>query len=125
MARAVFEGVTCGLAECAGLLEAMGSAASEVRVNGGGAQSLFWTQMLADMLQTPCTTLEVDEGPAFGAALLAGVGVGVYPSVVEACQSVIRRAREIVPLNQDYSGVAKRYKDLYLATRAWNTNISS
>ncbi|HWA84476.1 MAG TPA: xylulokinase, partial [Fimbriimonadaceae bacterium] len=73
MSRAVFEGISFGLLDCMNLIRGLGATAEDIRVTSGGSKSSFWLQMLADMFDAPCTTLEVDEGPAFGAAILAGV----------------------------------------------------
>jgi xylulokinase len=81
--------------------------------------------MLADMFGVPCVTLESDEGPAFGAAILAGVGIGVWPSVTAACDAVVRIKDRIEPGSADYRSVYQRYRDLYGATREWNHRIAS
>lgn len=120
LARSIFEGATFGLKEGFEALQTLGARADELRVNGGGAKSRFWLQMLADVFETPCTTLEVDEGPAFGAALLAGVGAGVWPDVAVAAEAAVRRKGRIEPTTTDYSRAYARYKGLYRATAGWN-----
>lgn len=125
LARSVFEGATFGLKEGFEALKKLGARADELRVNGGGSKSALWLQMLADVFEVPCTTLEVDEGPAFGAALLAGVGAGIWPDVVSAAASAVRRKGEINPQNTSYQTAYARYQSLYIATRAWNeTNLT-
>ena len=57
---------------------------TQVRVSGGGAKSPLWRQILADVLNAELVTINTTEGAAYGAALLAGVGAGVYGSVAEA-----------------------------------------
>ncbi|MBC8065854.1 MAG: xylulokinase [Chlorobia bacterium] len=89
-ARSVFEGMSFGLLDGFSALKALGATCDEVRVTSGGAKSKFWVQMIADVFQTPCVTLESDEGPAFGAAILAGVGIGLWPSTSVACNQAIR-----------------------------------
>ncbi len=120
MARSVFEGATFGLKEGFEALQKLGARADELRVNGGGSKSPLWLQMLADVFEVPCTTLEVDEGPAFGAALLAGVGAGVWPDVGSAAESAVRRKGQIEPSSTQYGTAYARYRSLYSATRAWN-----
>ena len=120
LTRAVFEGATFGLREGFEALQALGARADELRVNGGGAKSAFWVQMLADVFETPCTTLEVDEGPAFGAALLAGVGAGVWPDVATASAAAVRRKGRVEPSGADYGAAYARYRALYRATKVWN-----
>lgn len=112
-ARAVFEGATFGLADALGVLRSLGADPRALRVTGGGAKGTFWVQMLADVTQLPCDLLESDEGPAFGAALLGGVGVGVWPSVAEACGSSVRISRRIEPRDVDYSKAYARFQSLY------------
>lgn len=125
IARAVFEGISCGILDGMDLLRSLGASADEVRVTSGGAKSRFWVQMLADMFGTPCVTLESDEGPAFGAAVLAGVGIGVWPDVGTACDATIRTKERIVPSGANYAKVYARYRSLYASTRAWNIESAS
>jgi len=88
--RAVLEGVAYGLRDSFGILEEMGVPIKQVRASGGGARSRLWRQIQADVTGYDHVTVNIDEGPALGAALLAGVGTGVYPSVESACRSVIK-----------------------------------
>lgn len=83
LARAVFEGITEGIAGC---LRAISPAhqPKTLRVTGGGARSAFWLDLLSARTGFPCVALRSNEGPAYGAALLAGVGVGVWSSVEAA-----------------------------------------
>lgn len=120
LARSVFEGATFGLRDGFEALQALGARADELRVNGGGAKSSFWIQMLADVFGAPCTRLEVDEGPAFGAALLAGVGAGVWPDVMAAADAAVRTKGRVGPSGENYGDAYARYRKLYLDTRAWN-----
>ena len=90
MIRAVMEGVTFSLRDCAGILHKMGVTSRELIACGGGGTSPLWRQMLADVLGFPVKTVAGREGPALGAALLAGVGAGIYESVPSACEAVIR-----------------------------------
>jgi xylulokinase len=116
LARSVFEGATFGLVGALRALTGMGCAVDEVRVTGGGAKSRFWVQMLADSLQRPCSLLEVDEGPAFGAAILAGVGAGIWPNVSEASSQVVRKRETIESGKIDYSRALARFESLYPAS---------
>ena len=119
LARSVFEGATFGLLDGFEALRALGARADELRVNGGGSTSALWVQMLADAFGVPCTTLEVDEGPAFGAALLAGVGAGVWPDVAAASEAAVRRRGRVEPSGTDYRASHARYRSLYRATKEW------
>jgi xylulokinase len=120
IARSVFEGIGYGLLDGMTLLRSLGATADEIRVTSGGAKSRFWVQMLSDMFETPCATLESDEGPAFGAAVLAGVGIGVWPDVAAGCDATVRIKEKISPSGADYRGGYAKYRSLYESTRAWN-----
>ncbi|HRF60372.1 MAG TPA: xylulokinase [Fimbriimonadaceae bacterium] len=118
LARAVLEGATFGLRDCYDRLLALGAQTQAIRVNGGGARSSLWRQILADVLQHPIQTLEVDEGPAFGAALLAGVGAGIWPDVSAATRDTVRVSGETWPSGVDYAEALDRFRRLYPKLRA-------
>jgi len=119
--RAVFEGISFGLLDGMDLLRGLGATAEEIRVTSGGAKSQFWTQLLADLFGKSCVTLECDEGPAYGAAILAGVGVGIWPDVASACSQTVRVRSRVSPSGRDYSAPYERYRQLYSSTSGWNT----
>lgn len=125
LARSVVEGVSFGLRDGFGLLADLGASAGEIRVTSGGAKSAFWVQMLADLFGKPCCTLECDEGPAYGAAILAGVGIGHWDNVEAACQGVIKVRRTFEPGTADYSEAYARFRSLYPATRDWNHRLDA
>lgn len=114
LARAVLEGATFGIRDC---YDALDVKATEVRVTGGGAKSDVWMQMLADVLGVRCVRLADDEGPALGAALLAGVGVGVWPEVVSASRAAVKFERRFEP-EADYAEPLARYRRMYPHARA-------
>jgi xylulokinase len=120
LSRAVFEGVSFGLLDGMNLLKGLGATAEEIRVTGGGARSGFWMQMLAELFEKPCVSLECDEGPAYGAAILAGVGVQVWPDVATACLHTVKIRNRIVPSGIDYMPSYDQYRKLYSQTRGWN-----
>ena len=113
MVRAVLEGVAYGLRDSLELVRGMGVDISEVRASGGGARSLLWRQILADVFDSEIVLTNVTEGAAFGAALLAGVGVGVHKDVEEACARAVGITDRIEP-----SANARVYNDYYLVYRA-------
>lgn len=108
LARAVFEGITMGIVDA---LDAVspGVKPDRLRVTGGGARSSFWKQLLADLSGVPVVTLAVDEGPAYGAALLAGVGAGRWNSVVQATSEVVRETHATLP-QRDLSELLARQR---------------
>jgi xylulokinase len=120
LSRAVFEGISFGLLDGMNLLKGLGASAEEIRVTGGGARSEFWMQMLANFFGKKCVTLECDEGPAYGAAILAGVGVGLWPDVATACAETVRIHKRVEPTGLDHSHSYQQYQKLYSQTRGWN-----
>lgn len=117
--RSVLEGVSYGIKDSFELIQASGLGAIEqVRISGGGARSATWRQIMADVLGSELVTVNTTEGAAFGAALLAGVGAGLYGSVPEACQATIQVTGRTVPdegATADYQGFYTRYQALYPA----------
>lgn len=89
MARAVLEGVAFGMRDSFEIIRGMGIPLSEVRTSGGGARSTLWRQIMADTAHAPMVTINVDEGPAYGAAILASVAAGLFSRVEEACDAII------------------------------------
>jgi len=117
LTRAVLEGVTYGLLDSLELMRRLGLSIEQVRASGGGARSLLWRQILADVFNTEIVTVNVTEGAAYGAALLAGVGAGVYRSVAEACEAAIRVTGRVEPGRAAtvYADYYPRYRALYPA----------
>jgi xylulokinase len=107
--RSLLEGVTFGMRDALEIMSAMGLPQSEVRASGGGARSRFWRQLQADIYRKPIVQTNALEGPAYGVALLAGVGTGVWSSVEEACRAAIRRTESIKP----NAKAAARYEKAY------------
>lgn len=115
MVRAVLEGVAYGLRDSLELMRQMGIEITQVRASGGGARSPLWRQVLADVFNSEIALTNVTEGAAYGAALIAGAGTGIYRDVDEACASAIRITERIEPgpavaVYEDYYPV---YRSLY------------
>jgi xylulokinase len=117
LTRAVLEGVTYGLRDSLELMRALGLSIEQVRASGGGARSPLWRQMLADVFNTEIVTVEVTEGAAYGAALLAGVGAGVFRDVSDACQTAVQVTGRTQPgpAVAIYADFYPRYRALYPA----------
>ena len=120
MVRAVMEGVAYGLRDSLELLKALGVRAVDGRASGGGARSRLWLSILASTLGLPVAITSVEEGSAFGAALLGGVAGGVFGDVHEAVEACVR-VRELVepqPAWQEaYADGYQRFRALYPALR--------
>jgi len=118
LTRAVLEGVAFGLRDSFTLIQNAGiGAITQVRASGGGTRSSIWRQILADVLGAELVTVNTTEGAAFGAALLAGVGAGVYSSVEEAAQAMIAITGRTEPSAQSsaYGEYYALYRELYPA----------
>lgn len=117
MTRSVLEGVSYGLRDSLELMRDLGLQIQQVRASGGGARSALWRQILADVFGAEIATVNVTEGAAYGAGLLAGVGAGVYPSVQDACAHSIRLTGQTVPgpSASVYADYYPRYRALYPA----------
>lgn len=119
--RAIMEGVTYSLRDCLEIINELGISASEVRASGGGGKSPLWRQMQADMFNVRINTVNSSEGPALGAALLAGVGTGLYSNVVEACDAAVKITDSQEPIANNvatYDSYYPVYKGLYAALKS-------
>jgi xylulokinase len=120
LARAVLEGVAYGLRDSLELLRGLGCAADIGRVSGGGARSELWLRIVASVLGLPLQRTAVEEGAAYGAALLGGVASGVYRDVPEAVDACVRVRDEIDPdpeWEQIYADGYERFRAVYPALR--------
>jgi len=126
--RAVLEGVAFGLRDSFELMKSAGLVGiKQARVSGGGAKSPLWRQILADALNVELATVNTTEGAAYGAALLAGVGAGVWPDVGAACNACVELTGSTAP-NADavakYQPVYQQYRGLYPALKTVSHNLS-
>lgn len=117
MARAVLEGVTFGLLDSVRLMRDLEVDITEIRASGGGARSRFWRQLMADVFGAEVLTLNVTQGAAFGAALLAGVGAGVFLDVPDAVNRTVRECDRLLPGSgaDAYARPYEIYRALYPA----------
>lgn len=117
MIRAVLEGVAYSQLECIEVFREMGVPVEDMFVCGGGGRSSLWRQMLSDLYRCPVSALAADEGAALGAALLAGVGSGIYNSVEQAGNIILPKDKTVQPDKiryKDYMPFYSLYKKLYL-----------
>lgn len=116
MTRAVLEGVVFSLRDGLEIMRAAGVEAGEARAVGGGSRSALWRRLQADVLGLPIRRMEVDEGPAYGAALLAGVACGQYASVAEAVERVALDP-DVTEPGESYDEQYAVYRSLYAPLR--------
>jgi xylulokinase len=118
LTRAVLEGVAFGLRDGLDLMVGAGmSAPAQIRATGGGTASELWLQILTDVLGTEIATVDTTEGAAYGAAMLAAVGAGWYPTAQDACTDLVTATPAAAP-GQDagrYADLHAIYRDLYPA----------
>ncbi len=110
LVRSVLEGVAFSLKDCFTIIEEQGLTLEQVRATGGGAKSPLWRQIIADVLGVELVTTNAQEGPAFGAALLAGVASGIYSSVQQACEATIRIVERTLPQSDKLVAYARAYE---------------
>jgi xylulokinase len=128
IARAIMEGVAFSLRDSFSIFSEMKVPITTIRLGGGGARSKLWRQIQADVYGHSVEVLRAEEGGAFGGALLAGVGAGVWSSVDEACEASVRIEKEIKPdpatvalMDQQY----EVFRRVYPALREIRLNSSS
>ncbi len=120
LVRSVMEGATFAMNDAVTILRDRGLKINEVRLSGGGARSAFWRQLQADIYGTTCATINTEEGPAYGVALLAAVGTGRFKNIREACKAGISITRTIKPKHASKKLYAKyydQYRRLYPAIK--------
>jgi xylulokinase len=118
--RAILEGVTYTLRDSLAIIEELGIPVRQIRTTGGGAKNPFWRQLQADTFGKRVTAMAADEGPAFGVALLAAVGVGHFKSINEACQATVQLAdlsKPVLKARRYYDRAFPLFQQLYQATR--------
>lgn len=120
MTRAVMEGATFAMRDSLEIMRAMGIAAKEIRLSGGGARSALWAQMQADIYNCNTCVTNSTAGSAYGAMILGGVGAGVWKSVPAACDAtiqVVKRTKKSAKAAKVYDQVFPMYQALYPALK--------
>ena len=126
--RAVLEGVAFGLADSFDLLRALGVETTVARASGGGARSDFWLRICASVLGVPVARMAVDEGSAFGAAMLGGIAGGLFANAGEAIEACVRVRDEIEPEPgwlELYAERRERFRALYPALKSVYVNLTA
>lgn len=120
MTLAVMEGVAFALKDCVEIAKTCGAKIENTRICGGGAKSKLWRKIIADIMNVPVEVPKIEEGPAYGAAMLAMVACGIYQTVTEAV-SAITSVKEIIYPDENSSKLyVERYrvfKDMYPALK--------
>jgi xylulokinase len=111
VSRAILEGVAFSLRDSFSIFSELAIPVERVVLGGGGARSAVWRQIQADVYGRSVQTVAADEGAAFGAALLAGVGAGIWPTVDHACEAVVRAADVVEPRPDALRVMNERYEE--------------
>ncbi|HKG64683.1 MAG TPA: xylulokinase [Solirubrobacteraceae bacterium] len=120
LTRAVLEGVAFGLRDCLDVVRSVGAAPQVGRASGGGARSELWLKIVASALELPVERVAVEEGAAYGAAMLGGIAGGIWRDAAEAARACVRPHGRVEPdpaLVEAYRGQRERYRALYPALR--------
>jgi xylulokinase len=107
--RSIMEGVAFSLKDTFTIFDEIKIPVTSIRLGGGGARSPLWRQIQADVYGREVEIVAAEEGAAYGAAILAGVGAGEWKSVEQACDAVVRVANRIVPNQKDSSTMQHAY----------------
>jgi xylulokinase len=127
MIRSLLEGVTFGMRDALEIMNEMQIPIQHIRASGGGARSAFWRQLQADIYNRPIVTTNATEGPAYGVALLAGVGTGAWRRLEEACKSAIKQTNKVMPNKRraaEYEKLFRVYDKLYADLKDRFTEIA-
>lgn len=120
MTQAVLEGVAFALRDCLEVAKSLGIQVERTKICGGGAKSQLWKKIIANVLNIKLDILESEEGPSLGAAMLAAVACGRYPSVEEAVAKIVKTTSTIEPeagLVEKYEARYQQYKNIYPACK--------
>lgn len=118
MSRAIMEGVAFAIRDCLEVAKENGVSPKSTTLCGGGAKSHVWRQIMADVLNIPVQILNTEQGPSFGAAILAAVGCGEYKTVKDAADKIVRLSETVIPNSESAENYERKYgvfKQLYPA----------
>ena len=108
--RSIMEGVSFSLLDCYSVLKHMNVNISDMMICGGGGKSPFWRQIFADLYRCPVKTIESEEGPALGAAILAGVGAKIFTSIEQGCSLLVKEKEINNPVANNFETYMKYYR---------------
>lgn len=118
--RSIMEGVAYSLRDCLDIIRGLGIPVREIRASGGGSKSALWRHIQADVFGQKVATINAEEGPAYGVALLAAVGAGAFKNIREACAATIRVVDNTAPQRaavKTYDRAFPEYQQLYRSLR--------
>ena len=128
LARSIMEGVAYAMRDSLAIIQGMGVPVKQIRASGGGSKSPLWRQIQADVFGQKVVTINAEQGPAFGVALLAAVGAGEYKDIVEACSATIKVVEE-TPVQRTakkvYDASFPIYQNLYRSLKGDFKSISA
>jgi xylulokinase len=115
--RSVLEGVTFAMRDSLEIVKRLGIPLDQIRLTGGGAKSRFWRQLQADIYGHEVALVNSTAGPAFGAALMAGVGAGMYPDLAEVSEVLVKVTETLAPTARSslYDEQYRTFRALYPA----------
>ena len=122
MNLAVLEGVAFALRDCVEVARSSGIIVSKTAICGGGAKSEVWKKIIANVLNAEVVSLETEQGPSYGAAILAMVGTGEYATVKEATDHIVKEKSSVLPekdLTEKYEAKYQKFKKLYPCLKSW------
>jgi xylulokinase len=120
LSRAVLEGICFALRDSVTILQELGLSPNHLLLTGGGARSALLRRLQSEVFGLPVTTVNREEGPAYGAALLAAVGAGAFPDLATAARSTLTRApleRPDPHAHAEYAAPYQRFRQSFLAAR--------
>ncbi|MCL1935274.1 MAG: xylulokinase [Defluviitaleaceae bacterium] len=126
-AKAVLEGITFSLKDCATIMESVGHKFESIVSVGGGAKNKIWLQMQADIFDSSVITLKTEQGPGFGAAMIAAVGVKWFKDLKECAKNFVHYQDKFIPNKQKvekYKKAYEIYKTIYDSTKDICAEIS-
>jgi xylulokinase len=116
MVRSIMEGVAFAMRDSLSIIQEMGVPIKQIRASGGGSRSPLWRQIQADVFGQKVFSINAEQGPAYGVALLAAVGAGAFNNVSEACSATIRVVKETPVIRKNaktYDAAFPEYQQLY------------
>ncbi|MHA7966109.1 xylulokinase [Paenibacillus sp. CAU 1782] len=125
-ARAVMEGITFSLNESVDMFRSAGKSVDKIVSIGGGAQNPVWLQMQADIFDATVVSLENEQGPGLGAAMLAAYGCGWFPSLEACAELFVKHDQQYEPnpaAVEVYKGLFRLYQQVYANTRSLNESL--